>query len=294
MEGLGARSPGSPGCPLPAASPHPRWRALAGPDGPSRPSLLRGSAAPTSLPARDVQRRRRQGAPGARRGPRPCRLASALPGALDRAWASSAGHFAKCSPSGRRAVGSGELGAAGPDCGERGPGGGRERPWAGHSFRIAAVGPRAGPLPPLGRPWACWPRGTRTLRRRQRAEQGGVFRPGGSAPLCSCGGRPRGAPARPAPLAGLARRGNRARGTRGDAAPHGGGRKGRPAGLVGTSRGHQTLPLHCSPRGGGEGSGVGGTGLWVQRWRWGAPAPWQLLRPLTLSGLALEQTLFAV
>ena len=56
-------------------------------------------------------------------------------------------------------------------------------------------------------------------------------------------GRPRGSPTRPAPLAGSGHQGNPAKGTRGDAAPRGGSRKGRPARRAETSRGRQTLPL---------------------------------------------------
>lgn len=115
---------------------------------------------------------------------------------------------------GRRAGGSGELGAAGTDCGERahtagdsggsGGGQGRGQPGGGHSLRIAAVSPRAGLPPPPGRPHGAW-----APRRRQRAERGGVFPAGGCGPLRPCWGGHAAPPPGPRPL--LARRAEGAR-----------------------------------------------------------------------------------
>lgn len=246
---LAARAPTSPAWPLPVSSvgrpggagrtlPHPPASLRCGPSPAPRPrSPGRGRAAPPSQDAR--------GSAGAARASRP---ALALPNAVLQSSASSSGHFAKCSPNARCCVPSGATeqrrqgaGSALPDFGDRGawPGivGARGRRLA-HSLRAGAAGPPARLLPPPGRPRACWPAALGAVAEAaHRAGWGLSGQLGDSTPLSSCSEGHKAPPPGPRPWPARALR-ESAGGTRGDAAPRGGSRKGRPAGLAGTSRGH--------------------------------------------------------
>lgn len=224
---------------------------------PGCPDLAHGPG----RPCRDSEARARWGLGGGRgrvARPQPC------PAPLTRAWASSAGHFAKCNQSAGNCE---PAGAAGRwvggarsrplDCWERGAGDvwpgipeGAEGPGGDESGRGPTIHCRPQPLVPKPGHCLLWvaPGRAGPVALGQAAEAIGGAGWGlsgleGLRAAVLLQGRPRGSPTRPAPLAGSGHQGNPARGTRGDAAPRGGSRKGRPARRAETSRGRQTLPL---------------------------------------------------
>lgn len=177
------------------------------------------------------------------------------------------------SPPGPLGGGLGELGAAWPDCWEQGAGDvwpgipeGAEGPSGIESGRGPTIHCRPQQLVPKPGHCLLWVAlgraGPVALCQAAEATGGAGWGLSGLEGLRAAvllQGRPRGFPTRPAPLAGSGHQGNPARGTRGDAAPRGGSRKGRPARRAETSRGRQTLPLPPPL----EGQGVRGTSLWV-------------------------------
>lgn len=218
-----------------------------------------------------MQRCRRQGAPGARLGPRPSRpqpcpapLEELGPAPRDTLQSAAQVPGTVCPP-GCQAEVPGSWESPGPTArsgdarpgipGERGLGRGA----SGHRPAIhcrSQQSPQSRAAASSGLPPGVLTQWSSRGRQRQHAERGGVFPEQGLRTAVLLLGRPRGAPTQPAPLAGFRRRGSRARGSRGDAAPHGGSRKGRPEGSRGLPAASSPCPCTLHP----GGSRVGGTG----------------------------------
>lgn len=156
-------------------------------------------------------------------------------------------------------------------------------------MQTAAAGSQAGPLPPLGRPRACWPCGPLSGCGGNRRSGVGSFRSRGAPRRCAAAGEATRLP-HPARAPGWLR----APGEPGQRDPWGcGAARRQPEGKASQARGDFPRPPDPDPAPSTRGArsqrdkplGGGGGGGFSQ---------WQPLRPLTLSGLAFEQMLLTV